>query len=403
MNAHKGKPLYFYTYLLFIVLLPFKTFLSLAIILVAFSVLLTQPFKITKSNFLKSKGHLLFISTYIIYLLGLIYTENIDFGLREIEYKLSLLVMPIIIGATPKFSKTNTTRLLSAFVISTLISGLICIGYSLIETSFNNIQKYNELSLFISPNYFSLYIDFCIIILFHQLSEKQTRFEVSARLLGVIFLLSLNLLLTSKMGILIMILILIYYAVKYINKFSKKITIVITITTLLVGFLGVKNNPRILERFSSATSALFSKKIANDESESSLVRILVWKESIKIIQDNPIFGVGTGDSKDSLLKRYEDNGIVHALERKYNAHNQYLEWLITLGFIGFIILEGSIIYFFITSIKAQNILLTLFIVANSLAFLTESILETQAGLLFFSFFSLFLLYHNSPNKTSIKG
>tara|TARA_R110002049_G_scaffold57561_3_gene157682 strand:- start:1433 stop:2434 length:1002 start_codon:yes stop_codon:yes gene_type:complete len=323
-----------------------------------------------------------------------------SFGLREIEYKLSLLIMPIIIGATPKFSKAITKRLLLAFVFSTIVSGLICIGYSLVETSFSYIQTYNELSLFLSPNYLSLYIDFCLLILFNQLSEKQSKSEVFLKLLGIIFLLFFNLLLTSKTGILIMIMILIYYAISYINKFSKKITIGIAIITLLLGTIGVKSNPRVMHRFSTATSALFTKKIDHDVSESSLVRILVWKEAIKIIQENPIFGVGTGDSKDSLLKRYEDNGIIHALERKYNAHNQYLEWLITLGIIGFIILEGSILYLLITSLRTQNILLTLFVIVNSIAFLTESILETQAGLLFFSFFSLFLLYHHSHKDSN---
>ena len=54
-----------------------------------------------------------------------------------------------------------------------------------------------------------------------------------------------------------------------------------------------------------------------------------------IIKKNFIFGVGTGDTQDSLNNRYLLNGYTDSFKHKLNAHNQYLETFIAIGLIGF--------------------------------------------------------------------
>jgi O-antigen ligase len=127
-------------------------------------------------------------------------------------------------------------------------------------------------------------------------------------------------------------------------------------------------------------------------SDGTADRILIWESSLELIQEQSIFGVGTGDVKDALLKKYEENGIVNALNRKLNAHNQYLQTAITLGLPGIIILLSGLVFAFILAVRRQNLLLLLFSVVVSFNFLVESMLERQAGVVFYSFLNALLLF-----------
>ncbi len=394
-------PIHLYAYLFLVVLIPFKAFLSVAIILLATSVFFSQSIQDSFKNLKSQKGVLLFISSYLVYLVGLLYTSNGSFGMREIEYKLALLLMPIIVGATPKMSQQRLNYLLLGFIVSNFIAALACLIINLIENQFSHIPTYTELSVFVSPNYFILYLNFCLVFLMSKLEKVKSKKSTILIILLSLFFICFNLLLVSKMGIIIMAIILIYFGFKYLKRYSLLLPPALIIIGLIVGTILINTNPKVKSRFTNLKSALSSENIDKSTTESSKVRLLVWEQAINIIKEQPLIGVGTGDSKDSLLEKYEEAGISHALSSRYNAHNQYLEWLITLGILGFLVLEGYLVYLFYFAIKNSNQLLIWFIVIFSLAFLTESVLETQAGLIFFSLFSMLLYYHNQP-QTAIR-
>lgn len=393
MKITTDWPKYIFAYMVLIFLIPFKACLSVAIILLAISVFFSQPLKGSINNLKSRKGLILLISTYFIYLIGLIYTENISFGMREIEYKLSLLIMPIIIGATPSLHKERMNKLLATFVLSCFLSAITCLAVTLIENNFAYIPTYSELSIFLSPNYFVLYIDFCIILLITSINQKLTLTKKTIHLFLLLFFIAFNILLSSKMGIIIMLVILVYYCFNSLKQYSPLLPVAVILAGVIGFSILVNTNKGIRTRFTNLQKALSSENIDKNSTESSKVRLLIWEQAVNIIKTEPLLGVGTGDSKDSLLKKYEEAEISHAIEKKYNTHNQYLEWLITLGIAGFLILEGSIIFVLIQAIKKKNSILVWFIIINSLAFLTESTLETQAGLIFFSLFFVLLFFH----------
>jgi O-antigen ligase len=399
MKRLTGLPLHFYTYLILIVLIPFKALLSPAIILLAASVFLLQPLKTTINNLKVRKGILLFISTYLVYLIGLIYTENIPFGIREIEYKLSLLIMPIIIGATTTFEKKSFNKLLFAFIISCFLSTIICLIFNLVENSFSHIPIYTELSIFLNPAYLSIYTNFCVFLLLQKCESNKSNRTLALKLLLIIYFLIFNILLVSKMGIIIMLGIIFYYSFKHLNKYSKLLPISVIVASLLIGGIIINTNSKIKERFTNLKVALLDKEIKNNDTESTMIRVLIWKEAIQIIKENPVFGVGTGDSKDSLMEKYKVDNIPFAYKNRFNAHNQYIEWYITLGIMGFIILGGSLLFTLIYALRQGNKLLTFFILLMSVSFLTESTLETQAGIVFFAFFNSFLFYQTNLKNT----
>ena len=83
-----------------------------------------------------------------------------------------------------------------------------------------------------------------------------------------------------------------------------------------------------------------------------------------------------------------------SLRKKLNAHNQFLQTFIGTGLLGFALLlmmtVGGLIYGFVK----RNYILILFSVLMIFNFLVESMLQAQAGFVFFVFFFCLLSYYN---------
>ena len=90
--------------------------------------------------------------------------------------------------------------------------------------------------------------------------------------------------------------------------------------------------------------------------------------------------------------------------KKLNSHNQFLQTTIAIGLPGLIVLLlilGIPLFLFYRQSDFSAVIFVLLIVFN---FLFESMLETQAGVIFFSFF-LFLFWKEnaSKEKTQLKN
>ena len=84
--------------------------------------------------------------------------------------------------------------------------------------------------------------------------------------------------------------------------------------------------------------------------------------------------------------------------KTYKFVQQYLQTFATVGFFGLIILIYLLSHLFIVSIIKQDYIVAAFLFLIALSFLTESMLERQAGVVFFTFFYLLLVMRFSLNK-----
>ena len=72
-------------------------------------------------------------------------------------------------------------------------------------------------------------------------------------------------------------------------------------------------------------------------------RLEVWRDSLGIIRDYPLFGIGLGNfPKIFMLYSTRDT-----TSYPYQAHNEWLEGLITLGFVGMALLAALIVTLFV--------------------------------------------------------
>ena len=134
--------------------------------------------------------------------------------------------------------------------------------------------------------------------------------------------------------------------------------------------------------------------------ESTAERVLVWEQAIELIKEHPLLGVGTGDVKDALVEKYVLSGLEGVESEKLNAHNQFLQSFAALGLFGFLSLALGLLLPAVMAIKRGNSVFFIFIVIIIINALTESILEVQAGVVFYAFFNSFFMF---LNPVSIRG
>lgn len=121
----------------------------------------------------------------------------------------------------------------------------------------------------------------------------------------------------------------------------------------------------------------YTMEYANNHSLT--MRLLFAQTGLNIWANNFWLGVGTGDVQEAFNWQYEYNQVRLDPENRLRAHNQFITFGLSFGFIGFLIIIIAFGYLFIRANKIETI--TLLILFAS--FLNEDTLETQIGVSMF--------------------
>lgn len=120
-------------------------------------------------------------------------------------------------------------------------------------------------------------------------------------------------------------------------------------------------------------------------------RLEFAKAALLIVSENLWFGVGTENYKEEFSVAFKKNNVQFN-ERLYaTSHNQYLNYMVKFGLIGFIIIMSLIIYPIVKTKVYRNLLFQLFIVFLFVANFADSNFESHNGSAFFVFFFCFFL------------
>ncbi|MEO0572976.1 MAG: O-antigen ligase family protein, partial [Bacteroidota bacterium] len=256
--------------------------------------------------------------------------------------------------------------------------------------------RYDFLEIFKQhPTYVSMYMNLAIgFLLFERLWTKNYW--------PIIFFIILSsglVLAGSRMGYALFILICSIGIVQHLRKASygqrRLILILLSCLLPLASFLLWKV-PIIKERILYTLGADYEYKYNNGEFiknklEVEQGRLLLWKDTWELIKERPILGYGTGSKDQVLTNKYQKEEHQLFLNRKYNTHNIYLEFLLTGGILKLTIyLLGLSLLFYMGYVKKDLILVSFFLIIF-LTGITESIFRAQ-GIMFFAFFYCFFLY-----------
>jgi uncharacterized membrane protein (UPF0136 family) len=128
---------------------------------------------------------------------------------------------------------------------------------------------------------------------------------------------------------------------------------------------------------------------ANNQSFSQ--RIEFAKAAVTIIKDNWFFGVGTGNWKTAFSNAFKENGANIEESNYASSHNQYLNYMVKFGVIGFLFIMFIIVYPVVKTKCYNDQLLMLLLTFMFFANFADSNLETHVGSSFFFFFYCYFL------------
>jgi O-antigen ligase len=161
--------------------------------------------------------------------------------------------------------------------------------------------------------------------------------------------------------------------------------------------------------FYSNTQAIVTKENINrvGGSDSMTIRRIVWEGAIKLGLEHPFFGTGVETFGYSYYwVRPAAHNLTSEADFLYNkAHNEYLNFLATTGFVGlfaYLFLIGSILYLFLNK-KTDHNDLRLPLLLGFLSILITNYFGFSVVNIALFFFLYPAIYFSSQNKAVIKS
>jgi O-antigen ligase len=331
---------------------------------------------------------------FVTQLIGLLYTQNINLGLKKITTLLPIFFLPAIISVET-LNKNYYDKLLQFLKYTILIIFVLylCNHFFIERQTFNNFVHFTiHDKLKISQFYliFILLIPFLESI--KQLINKQHILLNSIVLIASILFLSL---LGNKTAFLLLGLLALGFIIKNAKTNKKMVLIMLPITLILASLVYqlpiVKNRISVIIKTTSFDLDVIKTKNRFALTKNTLEhRILINHLSIREIKKNLPFGVGTGDFQEVLNNQYKKVGFKFGMEKSLNNHNQYLEEFLKTGVLG-----GFIFIILISLLWKEGLINNnfglIFILFFSVGCLAESYLNRQHGVVIFAFFIPFFL------------
>ena len=414
INEHLRNS-HYYAILLFAFGLSFGTKVSIYLLWVlGVGWLISGQFKFIfqgKGNRLEKIGFFTLLGFFLLHILSLIYSADLQEGLFDLEVKLSLFLFPLFLFGS-EFLKIPEKKndVFYAFIIGLFFASLVCYlsalynSISLIVSNENDVTpfylllnpfQYKSFSLFHHPSYFAMYLTVGITIILYLLDHKKSYSKKYFKLLIflIVFFVVTVFLLSSRAGILSLLLIFIvwlFYKTKFFSIKNKYLIRSVSLISLIIVFFAVFY---FGDRFSSAKKEIedfrTAENIENVNWGSVSFRLQIWHYALQIIKDKPVLGVVTGDVKTELRKLADNDGISQIGALNLNVHNQFLETWIGIGLVGFLLLISMLM---LPVLVESNLFLKLISVIIAVNFLFESMLDRLGGVAFFSFFYCLSVY-----------
>lgn len=360
------------------------------IVIICLIWLFSGNYKEKFSQIISSKLMISSLIFFFIHLFGLIWTENLLWGL-EITHKMwyFLLLFPVLFTIVNKnYVKHYIIAFLAAITLTEIISYLV--WFQVIEYFKNAYQA--DPTPFMSHISYNPILAFSIYLVGHELLFNKNLSQFVFVWFGTLLLfMSFNMFITQgRAGQIAFFLMITILSFQFFQKRRLKALMFISIfiPTLFISAYSV--SPIFKERVDK-TIQVFTNM---DQYSSSSVghRVIFAQNSWELIKKNPIIGVGTGDFPGEYKKINQKNSP--DFPNVTNPHNMYTLVMSQLGVIGLISMLSIFYYQIKLSTCQKNKLYRDLGVALPILFLvimwSDSYILGHYTSLMFVFFSSFL-------------
>ena len=343
------------------------------------------------------------ILPFLLYLISLFWTENLDVGFRYAGKTLSFFVLPITVFILKPFKSTLQFKNFNkVFIMASAISMVITVIYILfrINNIFNKRNEYSiniklretiELTPIIGEHtiYFSLIMAIALLLLFYN------RFKYQWLNIFLCLLFIMGIVIASSKGVILSVLLV--GILLAFQEIKSKVKVIMVIALSLFGFVTIAYFSPIKDRVNEIikTKHIYPKE---EYYNSFNLRMAIYNCSFSLIKETPIMGYGPGDVQQELNNCYKKFNTSAFNNKNYNTHNQYLDYILSFGVIGLILILFSFIYFLgIAIVYKNNEYFNILILFYS-SFFTENFLVRNTGIVLFISFNCLMAYSTLFNK-----
>jgi hypothetical protein len=150
------EQVYFYTLILIAISLPLSTYTtSMFQIALAVNWLLEGRFAEKWRRVVSSRALQMFLLFFFLHLAGMLWSDDLSYGLRILKINLPLLGLPVVIATSTPLDMSRIHRVLLLFSVAVLVASLASM-FTLAGWLPGGIEGYRDMSLFISHSSLSL-------------------------------------------------------------------------------------------------------------------------------------------------------------------------------------------------------------------------------------------------------
>lgn len=334
---------------------------------------------------------------YFTYLLSLIYTSNIEYGLQKLSTALPILLLPLAFGTFSNkqiaFCRKRLKDFLKLYVAAVGVLVLLSLAVTYQMYGWEKILLGEKLFLHklnviygLDSLYLSYHISIALLISAYLFYISKKLWKAIVATLIVCFLFTALIYLSFKASIVAFVLGLGILSV-LINK-PKLWTLFGSGVVIIIGLIVL--SPTINNKFSEL---LIVKNQSHKNVESLTVRNAIDECSFELMPDAGLFGFGIGDGKGQLLDCFNEKQS-DLFNLSYNTHNQYLSIVLNVGFVGLIVFLFTLGMHTIISLNKKNSLAIAMTLLFAVWMLAENIIERQDGVMYFAIFLNFFYLLN---------
>jgi hypothetical protein len=332
------------------------------------------------------------LAMVVAYGLGLLSSENREAGLNLLQILAPLAILPWLLATGPRLSSRQFRLIALVYLLACVLICVLALGLAAGDAWQQGEWSYRTFSyerltgrIFLHPTFLALMLNIAALLGAWLWKEQASRSRGAWLLLiaGGLLALGLQLLLAARMQQLLFLL-LVLGIMGWLGWKQDRWKRSLGIGLLLLGIGG------LVFLGSPANRSRFALLLPNPEAATAIeelpydgvaVRKYLWSRSWALILEEPL-GYGTGAAQTALRGVFATEGFPRP---DMNAHQQWLETGLALGFPGMILLTFGWLWACWHCYRRRNWLGFGFFVLLALSGLTEVILSRQWGVFLLAF------------------
>ena len=385
--------IYPYAFMLLYFIIPFDDYIRalpnilLGILVVAF------PFVVSWQDLHKIKRlpTVLLLVFFAYLMLNTVFMGRMEddfYILKKVLISVGLVILYIPVKDSNKIHKAIIYSSLAAIIFSLI--NIVILANAQENFEFGNSAMVIE-GLLMDRIYLGFLCVLSILVSYQSLKEKyhpNNRYYVANIILNILFIL----IIVSRITILVLIVLFLLGQLYRTKKGTQMVVVTGTIILLIAGMFALNKDFQrqlLYKQYQSEEVGLLNNALAKEP------RAIIWDCAYDVSRDQGLTlnGIGFKETNTRLLSQYEmkieDPRIQKRfLETRYNTHNQFIDFYLASGLIGFLLFTGVLTVLFFRNHK--EIYPTALLVALVFYALVENLFHRQIGAYYVGFILIIL-------------